>query len=83
MISGLGHLRSVFATESLNQVSKLSKNAASVSPRTNFVEDSLGHVVGLAALDMVQHWAELDVAGVGLSSANWMLSFPHDIRPDA
>ena len=31
-----------------------------------------GHVVGLAALDMVQPWAELDVAGVGLSFANWM-----------
>ena len=33
---------------------------------------SFGHVVGLAALDMVQPWAELDVAGVGLSFANWM-----------
>ncbi len=31
-----------------------------------------GHVVGLAALDMVQPWAELDVAGVGLSFANGM-----------
>ena len=31
-----------------------------------------GHVVGLAALDMVQTWAELDVAGVGLSFANGM-----------
>ena len=31
---------------------------------------SLGHVVGLAALDMVQPWAELDVAGMGLSFAN-------------
>ena len=30
---------------------------------------SFGHVVGL---DMVQPWAELDVAGVGLSIANWM-----------
>ena len=30
------------------------------------------NVVGLAALDMVQPWAELDVAGVGLSFANWM-----------
>ena len=28
--------------------------------------------VGLAALDMVQPWAELDVVGVGLSFANWM-----------
>ena len=33
---------------------------------------AFGHVVGLAALDMVQPWAELDVAGVGLSFANWM-----------
>ena len=34
---------------------------------------SFGHVVGLATLDMVQPWAdELDVAGVGLSFANWM-----------
>ena len=33
---------------------------------------SFGHVVGLAAFDMVQPWAELDVAGVGLSFANWM-----------
>ena len=33
---------------------------------------SFGHVVVLAALDMVQPWAELDVAGVGLSFANWM-----------
>ena len=33
---------------------------------------SFGHVVGLAALDMVQPWAELAVAGVGLSFANWM-----------
>ena len=33
---------------------------------------SFGHVVALAALDMVQPWAELDVAGVGLSFANWM-----------
>ena len=30
------------------------------------------HVVGLAAFDMVQPWAELDIAGVGLSFANWM-----------
>ena len=33
---------------------------------------SFGHVVGLAALDMVQSWAELDVAGVDLSFVNWM-----------
>ena len=33
---------------------------------------SFGHVVGLAALDMVQPKAELDVAGVGLLFANWM-----------
>ena len=33
---------------------------------------SFGLVVGLAALDMVQPWAELDVAGVGLSFANRM-----------
>ena len=33
---------------------------------------SSGHVVGLAALDMVQPWAEFDVAGVGLSFANWI-----------
>ena len=33
---------------------------------------SIGHVVGLAAFDMMQPWAELDVAGVGLSFANWM-----------
>ena len=32
---------------------------------------SVGHV-GLAALEMVQPWAELDVAGVGFSFANWM-----------
>ena len=32
---------------------------------------SFGHVVGFAALDMVQPWAELDVAGMGLSFANW------------
>ena len=38
------------------------------TPATYF----FGHVVGLAALDMVQPWAELDVAGVGLSFANWM-----------
>ena len=37
---------------------------------------SFGHVVGLAALRestcVVQPWAELNVAGVGLSFANWM-----------
>ena len=31
-----------------------------------------GHVVGLTALDMVQPRAELNVAGVGLTCANWM-----------
>ena len=31
-----------------------------------------GHVVGLAALNMVQLWAELDVAGVGLTFARLM-----------
>ena len=33
---------------------------------------SFGHVVGLTALDMVQPWAKLDVARVGLSFAHWM-----------
>ena len=33
---------------------------------------SFGHVVGLVAFDMVQPWAELDVAGVSLTFANWM-----------
>ena len=42
------------------------------SESTTPVTYSFGHVVGLAALDMVQPWAELDVAGVGLSFANWM-----------
>ena len=32
---------------------------------------------------MVQPWAELDVAGVGLSFANWMAVIPHSIRVDA
>ena len=42
---------------------------------------SFGHVVGLAALDMVQPWAEFDVAGVGLSFANWMaVTSPYSIR---
>ncbi len=36
------------------------------------VTHPFGNVVGLAALDMVQPWAELDVAGVGLSFANGM-----------
>ena len=29
-------------------------------------------LLALAAFHMVQPWAELDVAGVGLSFANWM-----------
>ena len=33
---------------------------------------SFWHVVGFAALDMVQPWAELDVAGVSLSFETWM-----------
>ena len=35
-----------------------------------------GHVVGLAALNMVQLWAELDVAGVGLAFAHLMAVVP-------
>ena len=39
-----------------------------------------GHVVGLAALDLVQLWVELDVAGVGLAFAHLMAV---TMRPDA
>ena len=38
----------------------------------------------VGGLDMVQPWAELDVAGVDLSFANWMAAnSPHSIRVDA